>query len=81
MGMKTFSLSADAKLRFFAGESVILSVSIAAAAYVRVSRRVKVEYRSAAYLLGRRRLEGRHCVCRRKIKVLVGIMCVETSVL
>lgn len=37
MGLKTFSLSSDEKLSFFAGESVILSVSIADAAYLRVS--------------------------------------------
>lgn len=33
MGLYTFSLSADAKSSFFAGESVIFSVSIAFAAY------------------------------------------------
>jgi hypothetical protein len=37
MGLKTFSLSADAKSSFFAGESVILSVLIADAACMRVS--------------------------------------------
>jgi len=37
MGLKVFSLSVDEKSSFFAGESVILSVSIAAAAYLHVS--------------------------------------------
>lgn len=37
IGLKTFSLSADEKSSFFAGESVIFSVSIADAAWIQVS--------------------------------------------
>lgn len=44
MGLKIFSLSAvDSKLSFFAGESDILSVSMADAAYIRVSIRAWIK--------------------------------------
>lgn len=58
MGLKTFSLSAEVKSSFFAGESDILSVLSADAAWRRVSiGRVHgkvLEQEAVAYLLRRR---------------------------
>jgi hypothetical protein len=57
MGLKTFSLSADEKSSFFAGESVILSASIAIVAWLRVSIDAYIKSTRVglmAYLLGRR---------------------------
>jgi hypothetical protein len=65
MGLKTFSLSADAKSSFFAGESTILSALSADAACRRVSTDARVgKYpkNSVAYLFGGCQLESRHCV-------------------
>jgi hypothetical protein len=57
MGLKTFSLSADVKSSFFAGESDILSALIAVAAWLRVSMDAYME-KCSSWIEWRTCLEG-----------------------